>query len=272
VHERGSVAVTQPRKRFFIASTPRTGNVWMRRVLTGVLGIPNWAAWLPEDVAWSQLPADMSMAMHWRRSAAFEGFLRERGFRILVTARHPLDVLLSILQYAPGEPDAKRWIAGECGDERSLAPETTPVDEAFVRYALGWRASALLDVSVGWAPTSDAVLRYADFVRDPKGELALVLRMLGLEPEEDVDAVLARFSPESTRRLTPGHFWQGTPDLWKRLIVPQLAHAIRERHRAAFDAFGFACDPDPALTESQARANWLALIAQRSPKAPEPRA
>ncbi len=238
----------------------------MRRVLTGVLNIPNWAAWLPEEIAWELLPPDVSMAMHWRRTAAFEGFLRERGFRVLVTARHPLDVLLSILQYAPGEPDAKRWIAGECGDEGILTLETTPVDEAFVRYALSWRASALLDVSVGWAATCDVVLRYGDFVRDPKGELALVLRMLGLEPEVAVDAVLERFSPESTRRMTPGHFWQGTPDLWKRLIVPQLAQAIRERHRAAFEAFGFACDPDPELTEAQALANWRALVAERVAK------
>jgi hypothetical protein len=253
----------RPQKRFFIVSTPRTGNVWMRRVLTGVLAIPNWAAWLPEEIAWDRLPADVSMAMHWRRSAAFEGFLRERGFRILVTARHPLDVLLSILQYAPREPDANRWIAGECGNERTLTSETTPVDEAFVRYALSWRASALLDVSVGWAATSDAVLRYGDFVRDPKAELALVLRMLNVQPEEDVDAVLERFSSENTRKLTPGHFWQGTPDLWKRLIVPQLAHAIHDRHRAAFQTFGFACDPDPNLTEAQAHANWRELVAQR---------
>ena len=42
--------------------------------------------------------------MHWRYSAAFEGFVRERGFRIVVTARHPLDVLISILQYAPTDP------------------------------------------------------------------------------------------------------------------------------------------------------------------------
>jgi hypothetical protein len=96
--------------RFFIVSTPRTGNVFMRRVLTDVLGLPNVAVWVPGEAHWDQFPADVSLAMHWRYSREFEGFLREAGFRIAVTARHPLDVLLSILHYAPTDPETNRWL------------------------------------------------------------------------------------------------------------------------------------------------------------------
>jgi hypothetical protein len=173
-------------------------------MLTDVLELPNWGYWVPGEVAWDQLPPAASIAMHWPHSAAFEGFLRDRGFRIVVTARHPLDVLISILQYAPTDPTTNRWLEGEGGDERSLAAG------------------------------------------------------------DDVGAAVRKHSPAQTAQRTPGHYWQGTPDLWKRLIVPELALAIRRRHPAAFSAFGFACDPDPALTPAQAAANWQALTANRT--------
>ena len=251
-------------QRLFIVSTPRTGNVWARRMLTGVLGVPNWAYWVPGEIAWDELPPAASIAMHWRYSPAFEGFVRERGFRIVVTARHPLDVLVSILQYAPTDPSTNRWLEGEAGDERSLTADVTPASDAFVRYALGWRAEALLDVSTRWAARSDALVRYANLVTDPAGEVEFVLRTLRFAGVNDIAAVVQQHSAAQTQQRTPGHYWQGTPDLWKRLIVPEVARAIEQRHRAAFTTFGFACDPDPALTREQAEANWRALTAGRN--------
>jgi hypothetical protein len=102
-------------------------------------------------------------------------------------------------------------------------------------------------------------LRYAEFVAEPHRELTALLRQFGLTAVHDIDTVLQAHSPERTRAQTPGHYWQGSPNHWRRLIVPQLANAIRDMHPRAFSTFGFACDPDPNLTEAQARANWLAL-------------
>lgn len=232
-------------------------------MLTDVLGIGNWAAWAPGEVAWDDLPPDDSMAMHWRWSSAFEGFLRQRGFRIVVTARHPIDVLLSILQYAQSDPTTNRWLEGEAGDERALTAGVTPLSVPFVDYALSWRAAALLDVSVAWSRRCDALIRYAEMVRDPIPEIALLLRTLNLTPKADIAAVLEKHSPANTNRRTPGHFWQGTPDLWRRLVIPELAYAIRDRHPSAFTAFGFSCEPDPDLTTKRALENWRALTAAR---------
>ncbi|MGD1066541.1 MAG: hypothetical protein ABR975_06970, partial [Vulcanimicrobiaceae bacterium] len=213
--------------RFFVVSTPRTGNVYMRRVLTGVLGIENLALWTPGEVPWRFLPPDVSVGMHWRHSREFENFLRERNFRVVVTARHPLDVLISILHYAPTNEEAYRWLEGECGDERDLVAGTTPVDEAFVRYALSWRFAALLDVSVAWSARADAILRYAEFVAEPHREINGLLRQFGLTAARDIDSQLWEYSPTRTRLQTPGHYWQGSPNHWRRMIVPQLANAIR---------------------------------------------
>jgi hypothetical protein len=87
--------------------------------------------------------------MHWRRSPTFHQFLMERQFEVLVTVRHPLDVLISILHFAQYEPATRRWLDGEGGNETSLLG-ADPTSEAFLAYALSGRASALFEVSAEW--------------------------------------------------------------------------------------------------------------------------
>ena len=56
-------------------------------------------------------------------------------------------MLLSILSYVQrDEVGNPAWLEGECGDERSLVG-ATPTSDAFVRYALGWRAATLRPTS-----------------------------------------------------------------------------------------------------------------------------
>ncbi len=245
--------------RLFLACTPRTGNTWFRASFAHLTGLANLSAYFPGDVPWELLPADCSLSMHWHRTLPFEGFLRQHGFRIMVMARHPLDVLLSILSYVQrDEAGTRRWLEGECGDERSLVG-ATPASDAFVRYALGWRAATLFDVSAVWAPRAAVHVHYERLVREPHAEFGRICTALGLQPQVDVGTVTALYTPDAMRKAVPVHYWQGTPDLWKRLIVPELAAAIRERHPTAFETFGYACDPDPELTAAQAEANWRAL-------------
>ncbi len=135
----------------------------------------------------------------------------------------------------------------------------TPTSDAFVHYALGWRAATLFNVSVAWAPRAAVHVHYERLVQTPHEEFGRICTALGMEQRVDVDTVVGLYTPDAMRAAVPNHYWQGAPGLWKRLIVPELASAIRERHPAAFEAFGYACDPDPRLTVEQAAANWAAL-------------
>jgi hypothetical protein len=245
--------------RLFLACTPRTGNTWFRSSFAHLTGIVNWSAYFPGDVPWELLPQDVSLSMHWHRTLPFEGFLRQYGFRIMVMARHPLDVLLSILSYAQRNEEATRkWLYSECGDERTLVG-ATPTSDAFVHYALGWRAATLFNVSVAWASRAAVHVHYERLVQTPHEEFGRICTALGMEQRVDVDTVVGLYTPDAMRAAVPNHYWQGAPGLWKRLIVPELATAIRERHPAAFETFGYECDPDPGLTVEQAAANWAAL-------------
>jgi len=247
--------------RLFAACTPRTGSTWFGRVLGDLLDVGVNSFGMPLNVNWTELPPDgCIVVMHRRRSVAFEGFLREHGFRLTAMARHPLDVLLSILTYARTPRNREYsalWIEGECGNEETLA-DASPTSEAFVRYALSWRAAALLDVSTSWAARAEHA-SYERLVLQPHAELARLCAALGATPRNDVDAVLARHTLRTFGENAPGHVWRGEPGIWRKLIVPELARAIRDRHPEAFTAFGYEADADPALTLERAQQNWVEL-------------
>ena len=62
--------------------------------------------------------------------------LKEHGFRTIVLARHPLDVLISILVFSQHYHATAEWLDGSYGDERCLQG-SCPMSEAFAAYAAG---------------------------------------------------------------------------------------------------------------------------------------
>src|SRR5437879_4423754 len=106
--------------RLAIVCTPRTGNVWLRTMLGDLYGIPATAVHSPDEVDWDRLPPECVLAAHWHRTPSFLERLREAGFKVIIPARHPLDVLVSILQFSLHDRSTLRWLEGENGNERSI--------------------------------------------------------------------------------------------------------------------------------------------------------
>jgi tRNA (mo5U34)-methyltransferase len=253
--------------RIFLACTPRTGSLWTRTVVARSVNLPSMAVNNPGEVNWSALPDRCLVAMHWRHSPAFESFVRSQGFRVLVTARHPLDVLVSILHFASKEKSA-RWLEGECGDERAIIGGT-PDSAAFAAYCLSLRAEALLSVSPDWQPTADAVLRFEDAVASPVEAITRALEALGTPATSDVRDAVEASNLDQMRAIAGDHVWRGHPGDWRSLVPQALAAQVHTRHRRYFDAFGYDCDSDPALDGGQALTNWREMTAGRE-AAPAP--
>ena len=55
------------------------------------------------------------------------------------------------------------------------------------------------------------------------------------------------------------HYWQGKPGHWKRLLPCKAAYAIAATQADAFSTFDYECDPDTALDDISADANWIDL-------------
>ncbi|MFN2627276.1 MAG: sulfotransferase [Gaiellaceae bacterium] len=252
--------------RIAVVSTPRSGNMWLRRLLAFLYGLEERSAHTPDEVDWERLPGRTILQLHWRRTPRFTELLERFGFTTVVLARHPLDTLLSILHFAAHEPETARWLDGRAGDERLLVG-ADPTSAAFVDYSTSERARVLVDVSVDWwaAPVL-ARVRYEDLVARPESELARIVEAAGEATAAPITHAIravtfARLQAEAGNH----HFWRGTPGHWRSLIPAGPARSIGEAHRPALRRFGYGLDPDPELKEAVARARWTGLAIPAGP-------
>ena len=246
--------------RLAIISTPRSGNTWLRALASFMYQVPHLSAHRPARVDWSALPAECVFQLHWHYDPDLVRLLDEHGFRVATLARHPLDVLMSILQFAR-HADTDGWLDARGGDERMIVG-VEPTSTALARYATGPRFGALLAATRDWWDVDGVFkVRYEDLVARPRGELERLEIFLGADAAvRIVDAVDAADVDRMRGLASPGHVWQGTPGLWKRLLPADLARAVAAAHPESFEGLGYACDADVALTPDAAAENWHRLV------------
>jgi hypothetical protein len=244
--------------RIAIISSPRSGNSWVRSVLASCLDLQAIAVHNYRDAP-AQLPERCVLQLHWYREPNFQRYLEENGFRTLVIGRHPLDVLLSVLQFIRHEPATSQWLEGNVQIPAALAG-MAPSSDAFADYALGWGAENLLSITYQWWHDERAVrVKYEDLVDTSNDKFVRLLAELDCEvPRERLDAALEQYSFGYFRSLPNQHGWQGRPGLWRHLIPASTARTIYRRHRHMFDVLGYEV-PWTWTTRGRAARNWASL-------------
>jgi hypothetical protein len=247
--------------RLAIISTPRCGNTWLRNLLSSIYSIPSFCEHNPVDFGWDDLPDSCVLQIHWRPVDSFIRRLKENGFHLVVMNRHPLDVLISILQFSLHDQTG-RWLEGEEGNERSIYG-AMPRSSAFLDYATGPRAAALLSVSLKWWnwPGCTQVL-YEVLNRDPLGELQRIVEECGGTPCLSFEQAVADQTINKLRARTQRehHFWIGQPGLWRSLLTSEEVNRLADVLQPRFADFDYDWDADLQLTPSQADANWIKLV------------
>ena len=230
-----------------------------------MFGLQQLAVHRPEDVPWNELPDNFILKLHWHRSDEFIQLLKKFKFQVVTIARHPLDTLISILQFAPKELQTALWLDRLEGDESGIHG-LSPSDAKFLSYCEGRRAKALLDVTADWWLDPDVTqIKYEDLVsaRDRTlSTLALKLcapiKMLINQPDQQ-----DRFSMASLRSTSSnGHFWQGLPGLWQRMFTTDDAIRLSLSHSNYIQLFGYSyqrahCNMD--VNRESINAEWNIL-------------
>ncbi|WP_230508040.1 hypothetical protein [Paraburkholderia sejongensis] len=244
--------------RIAIISSPRSGSSWVRSVLADSLDLRQIALHNYLDAP-DPLPPRCIVQIHWYREPNFQRFLLENQFKCVVIGRHPLDVLLSVLEFIRHEPETSQWLLGNAGIPPELAGQP-PSSDAFADYALGWGAENLLSVTYQWWHDELALrVRYEDLVKGSNEKFAALVAALTSEaPPQRLDESLERFDFSYFRSLPNQHGWQGRAGLWRQLIPARTARAIFRRHRRLFDVLGYDV-PLTLTTRQQAMRNWEAL-------------
>jgi hypothetical protein len=251
----------QPAMRLAVIGNPRSGNTWVRGLLSSLFELTEIAIHRPEDLDWSALPARCIVQIHATREPAFVDLLAKHQVQVVVPARHPFDVLISALNYEQYISDPSVWRAKN-GAPRTLRG-ATPHSDAFVEFATADYPGSLLTISPEWWDQKDIHrVKYEDLVRDTLGTLAALAQSLGGEARRPLANVVAAFTIEAQRPredVWHYHFFHGRPNLWRLLLTPALARKLYEIHRTTFDTLDYPCDLDEQLGEHQADANWHAM-------------
>jgi len=250
--------------RIAVVSTPRAGNTWVRHLLGTAYRLPHLPRHSMTDADWAALPPGVVLQLHWRRTPEFAAKLDEHGFRVVTVARHPLDVLVSILHFCVHESESENWLLGAGGSEADIFG-AMPRSRTFVEYARGPRAAELLAVTPDWWGRLGIIgVRYEDLVADTAGELRRLEETLGpVRCGSLAEAVAACELGRLRQRSTNSHFWQGRPGLWRHLLPAAEAAEIA----AALPDLGYSIDPDPALDPLTADRNWVRLVGEETKQA-----
>jgi SAM-dependent methyltransferase len=247
--------------RIAIISTPRSGSTWMRHLLMKIYQAEGFAVHNPADLDWDNLPERAVFQLHWHRTHWLLEQLRKHRFRILALSRHPLDVLISILHFCLRDPTA-RWLEGEAGCERTIYG-AMPTSTAFMDYATGSRAAALLSVTPEWRSAPATLpLRYENLVNDTASNLQYLIDELGWPVRMTLAQAIAETSIPRLRAATnnDNHFWIGRPGLWQKFLPASRADRIETAHAETFRVLDYVCDADPVLDDRAADANWIETV------------
>jgi len=249
-----------PRLRVAILATPRSGNTWLRSLLGALYGLADVVCDRPQEVPWETLPERCVLQLHWSPDSELRELLRRHEFTSLTIARHPLDVLISILHFSTTWAGTSRWFAGRCGNEDAICG-ALPTSCEFREYAAGARARALLSISRDWWQTADCCrLQYETLVRDTAKTIEQLSEVLEPATPTAIDEAIASHTLEQLRpRVQNQHYWRGSPGHWQRLLPAAVAREIAAAHIANFEFLNYDCEPDPALTREQADTNWFAM-------------
>lgn len=245
--------------RLALVSTPRSGNTWTRELLGSLYELEQIPVHTPEEVDWENLPRRCVIQIHWYPKEPFLEVLERHGVRVAVLARHPLDVLMSWLNYVyyihqegycPG--------GGECLDCAIVG--VLPRSEAFLEWTRSEYARCFLFHSPAWWNRPGVLrIRYEDLVADAPGALGRLVNEIGEPPRKSITEIV---DANAIGRKKPGHevwhfhYWQGQPGLWKNLIPAAEAHAIARSIPEPFETLGYACDPNDRLEPFEADRNW----------------
>ncbi len=244
--------------RIAIVATPRSGNTWLRHLLSSLYELENIVIDRPEELPVDRLPARCVIQLHWSAEPGLIRRFQEHQITPVTIARHPCDVLVSILHFSTTWPNTALWCGGHCGDESSIAGRL-PASSEFLRYAIGPRARHLLEVSPGWWQSGAACcVRYESLVANTAAELRRLADRLEPVDDESIQQAVRENSMEYLQSLVHNqHYWRGRPGAWREFLPEATAREIIAAHGDLFEVTGYPTDVDTGLDERQSDRNWL---------------
>lgn len=256
--------------KILIVSTPKTGNTWVKQLLSTIYDLPvvfvgNTLDSAPETL--EGLGERWIAHQHWVLTPNLLRWGRENGLVFVTTVRHPGDTLLSLYHFLRSYANTFRDSASDFVALMNLdrmAWGEVPGDGKKVGKHLLWYVQEQflqeLEQSLLWMRAPETLpVRYEDLWRDPLSALTqLTDRISPVSRDcieraiEACDIGLMRSLAERDHQL----FRQGGVGGWRTGLPPETLAVLRrvEPYPTYAAALGYTFDPDDPLTTAPAKA------------------
>jgi hypothetical protein len=245
--------------RIAIIASPRCGNNWIRRVISELSGYPHLAAHSINDFP-NELPDNCILNIHAPCDDQTREYFHRSSCKLVILGRHPLDVFVSVLQFARREPSVHKWLDGRCFiplDARDLYPDSP----AFVEWMCSEGARNLLSVTLSWwkEEGNSTRLKYEDVVDAPGKRFAELFRTLGAPLAGSIQSALDNYSVAYFAPFN-NHGWLGQKDNYAKFITPANLVKVQAAHVEYFSILDYDIKSDPNLDHEAARTAYLQML------------
>lgn len=238
--------------KIMIVSTPKTGNTWVKHLLSNVYQLPIVRVgqkFNPDEV--DELGQRWITHQHYRARADIIDYGRRNNIVFVTTIRHPGDTLLSKFHFVRNYIDRLNY--ADIDPSPILARDGETMGENTLYY-LGHGFSEFLDISLSWIRSGEShIIRYEDLWRDPVTalqELTASIHQVSLERVKRVVELCDIGLMRKTPGTDPKFFRKGSVGNWKNALPQDVIDVLRREapYPAQFTALGYTLEPDDPLT------------------------
>ena len=246
--------------KIIVASTPKTGNTWVRSLLSTMYSLPT----VQLDEVFDPKQADAYgpcwvAQQHFLPAPALVEWVKEKQAIIVTTMRHPGDTLLSLHSYirrTANDPATYKGLV------RVMTLDRQPFGPNFEEYVQD-NFCYYLNISIAWLRQGCIPVRYEDMWRDPETTLQHLTERIGITDPSRIGRVIEMCDIDVLRNITRGgsmFFGQGQINQWQHKLPPNIIEILKHRdpYPAQFKALGYTMDPDdPLLMEPRKPRGYL---------------
>jgi hypothetical protein len=239
--------VSLPPLRILILSTPKTGNTWLRNLLSVAYRLPQLTltAW-PFDPHVFRREGDRWVTHHhypWTPGLA--NWIQENRVIVVSTVRHPADTLISMYHHIhrfknrSADIEFLRHMMVRDFARTDIIPEQ--VGRPF------WSD---LSCSIGWAQAGFThVVRYERLRRNTRATLQELTSGIWPVTAARLEAAVQACDITLMRRLAGpfgGFFREGRVGTWRTILPPDIIDCFKyvEPYRSQLSALGYSMEPD----------------------------
>src|SRR5262249_23810687 len=185
--------------KILIASAPKTGNTWLKAILSQLFKLPIVSLDGRFSLQQAQSVGPRWVAhQHYRPTPDVTEWAKANNVQIVTMIRHPADALVSYYHYARNYPanfreDVRLNRVIELQTARPGRPDVDKIGDDELLTAIENRLIADISISISWIASGQGLTaRYEDLVLNPEVTINRLAARLGAVSKAVVQAVVAR--------------------------------------------------------------------------------